>query len=131
MVDCLEIIITAEREGYLSDLKGLAQRAYFGLPSEERLLQVVNFIIKYHQMWQEVGNEDPFRQANTFRSRQPLYQDLEHTQDNLQITALDYLSTLKEYMKLWAARKQENSPEANWYKMLDEFAGIMKYTKRN
>lgn len=37
-------------------------------------------------------------------------------------SAEDYLKTFKQYEGLWASRKNEGTPEKNWYKMQEELA---------
>lgn len=121
MVDRIDLIVAAANEGCLADLRGLAVCAYPGKSIDERIFLLAGFILQYEPMWQEVSKADAFQQRN---ERQPLYLDEGH-QKNPCLTALDYLSTLKDFMRIWAARKHQGSPKANWEKMQKEFAALL------
>ena len=87
--------------------------------------RVLTFILTNRQMWHDVGNVDPTSQAPEFihpEYSNPLFLDGEHTKINPRLTEKDYLLVFKEYMRRLAARKNEGSDEANWYKMQDELA---------
>ena len=83
---------------------------------------LAGFILKYEQMWQDVGNTDPFTQAPQFKGIRSLYSGPKHLKINPNLTATDYLYTFKEFMRIWAARKHEGSPEKDWERMQMEFA---------
>jgi hypothetical protein len=122
MISAIDILSTADKEGVLPDLEGLASRMPVGISMDEKLHRVAEFILKYEQMWHDVGNADPFRQFSGFKYKEPLFLDSSHDERNLNLKASDYLNVLKEYMRRWAARKHEGSPTENWYKMQEEFS---------
>jgi hypothetical protein len=122
MVSAIDILTAAEKEGVLPDLEGLASRMSVGGSMDERMYRVAEFVLKYDQMWHDVGNADPSAQFLAFRDTQPLYLDSGHRQKNPNLTASDYLNVLKAYMRRWAARKDEGSPAEDWYRMQAEFA---------
>ena len=109
------------------DISGLARRLTFKGNILDKSRKVAYFIFKYKQMWHEVGNQDPDRQSPQFNGWQPLYLDGEHKNKNPDLIAEDYLYTFKEFMKIWAARKNEGSPEKNWHKMQDELSGYIQF----
>ena len=38
----------------------------------------------------------------------------------------DHLISFKEYERLWASRKNEGTPEKDWYKMQDELVEYIR-----
>jgi len=117
-IDIGKVLEVAEREGSMPDFIGLAKRvadikettgrSYLGL--------VVLFAMQNQQMWHDVFNQDPIRQASSHKGRQTLYLDAGHQQINPKITISDRLYVFKEYMRLWAARNH------NWFSMQDGLA---------
>ncbi|MDO8467653.1 MAG: hypothetical protein Q7S56_01745 [Nanoarchaeota archaeon] len=125
MVYSLELLSTAVNEGYMPDIEGLAKKIDEPKLSIVGLDEVLKFIANYEPMWHEVGNQDLERQLETFKGKQPLYLDSEHTQRNPNLNHSDYLFVFKEFMKTWAARKNKGSPEENWYQMQEELADLI------
>jgi len=141
VVDILSLTLSAYNfdngrlSGITSDIQGLCDR--LAKDSQENrnypraplcptpAKRVLTFILTNRQMWYDVGNVDPTSQAPEFMHPEysnPLYLDEEHTKINPQLAERDYLLVFKEYMRRWAARKNEGSDEANWYKMQNELA---------
>ncbi|MBI2558060.1 hypothetical protein HYW20_01950 [Candidatus Woesearchaeota archaeon] len=126
MVNCIDIIVTAEKEGYMPDLRGLASRSHHSsYDMSVRIFEISRFISGYEQMWHDVRNADFEQRPPEFSGRQPLYLDARRTQKNPNVSASDYLYTLKEFMRRWAARKHEGSPEKDWDRMQKEFADTL------
>ena len=121
-----EIIQSARTHGYYEDLMGLGSRAFPGVRHDVQAYMAARFVLRYEQMWHEVGNQDPVSQAYMFNGIHPLFSSPTHAQINLNLTPLDYLFTFKEFMRKWAARKHEISPQENWYMMQDEFALLVR-----
>ena len=117
--------------GMLADIGGLAVRLK-GNSFENNRNRVLHFILTEKQMWHDVGNTDPYPQSQEFKKGiNPLYLDKEHKQLNPNVIAGDYLLVFKAYMQRWAARKNEGSDSANWFKMQDELADqISSHTGR-
>ena len=125
MVGTIDILASASAYDYDSDVKGLASYAYPGDTLDRRIIIVAQWILQNDNMWFEVHNADTFHQSATFRGRRPLYLNDNHTKRNPHLTASDYLFVFKEYMRLWAARKHEGSPEADWEAMLEELSNVI------
>ena len=126
-MDAKSLVEAARREdGYYSDLLGLGSRAFPGLSLDAQVERAAEFVVRYEQIWHDVGNQDLLVQRAPFEGRQPLYLDAEHRQRNPNIPPSDYLLVLKEFMRRWAARKYEPSPQENWYRMQDEFASTIR-----
>lgn len=100
----------------------MAVRAYPSLPLDEGIFRISGAILNYDQMWHDAGNADPILQISDFHGREPLFDDGLHNHRNPNVTASDYLFVFKKFMRIWAARKNEDSSEANWFKMQQEYA---------
>ena len=121
IINCLMYVNTFSRE-YYDDLEALSKKSFPHMNKLSALRNIINYIVSYKQMWHDVRNADPKRQSEKFRGRQALYIDEEHKIKNTILTPLDYLKVFKEYMRIWAARKNTGSPVNDWYKMQDELA---------
>lgn len=121
IINCLIYVNTFSRE-YYNDLEALSKKSFPCMNKLSALGNVINYIVSYKQMWHDVRNADPKRQSEKFRGRQTLYVDEEHKIKNTNLTSFDYLAVFKEYMRIWAARKNTGSPIDDWYKMQDEIS---------
>jgi hypothetical protein len=113
------------KEGYYEDMLGLAERIAPELKEKYSIKIIADFILGYEQMWHDVQCADPFQKDRRIYTGS-LYLDKKHEIKNPLIRPLDYLRMFKEFTNIWAARKQEKSPEECWYKAQDEFAGLIK-----
>ncbi|MBI2108292.1 hypothetical protein HYT54_04140 [Candidatus Woesearchaeota archaeon] len=120
VVSVEDIIRTASREGYMADFNGLIQRMPAPALYHSGNIRIAQFMLERDNMWHDAGNADSLRQSPAFRGRQALYLDNGHEVRNPNLSASDYLFTFKEYMRVWAARKHEGSPEKDWAKMQQE-----------
>src|SRR4030042_2649643 len=113
-----KVLEVAEKEGYIPDFIGLANRISKTkkTPGRSYLGLVALFAVQNEQMWHDIWNADPTLQGPLHKGKQTLYLDAGHTKINPNITISDRLYVFREYMKLWAARNH------NWFSMQEGLA---------
>jgi len=113
-----KVLEVAEREGYMPDFIGLANRIanIKKTPGRSYVGLVALFAFRNEQMWHDVYNQDPILQVPSHKGRPTLYLDAQHTRINPDITISDRLYVFKDYMRLWAARNH------NWFSMQEGLA---------
>jgi len=114
-----QIVDAARLEGtFYDDLVGLGQRAFPDLPEGEQVEKVAGFVLRYEQMWHDM-------RCAYYSSPYSLFLKHENGQPNPNIVPVDYLKVFGAFMKRWAARQHEGSPDGDWYKMQDEFSRLV------
>jgi len=86
-----------------------------------RMIKVAAFMMK-EQIWHDVHRARPNGQE--VDSERTFYLDCENHVRRV-LKPEDYLKTFKEYEQQWAARKNEGSDLANWFKMQEELAALI------
>ena len=124
-MDIKTLVEEAKVNGYYDDLIGIARRLLPEQPAERVVYTIADFIIKYKQMWHDVGNEDTKRQYEEFRNYQPFYADSDHSKKNQHLRAVDYLETFKGFMRKWALRTSGIDANDSWYKAQSELASFI------
>ncbi len=63
---------------------------------------------------------------NFIKDSKEIWEDTNRVRLYASASLKDYLISFKEYERLWASRKNEGTPEKDWYKMQDE---LVKYIR--